>query len=82
MPGEHRLPPLRQNGKAPVRKVLASTGGASLGALTAALVVGLLDDLVFRSGPVPGYLSAWLDVAVPAAGALAAGYMTPRAPGE
>lgn len=80
---EARIPPARTEASAaPVRKVLAGTAGAGFGAASAKLVNGGLADIFNHGHAIPGYLSGWLDIAVPAVCALLAGYYVRRAPGE
>lgn len=66
----------------PIRKVVAATAGAPIGILTADLVVGLVDDLIYTGSDIPGYLSAFLMGVIPTAATFAAGYFVKRAPGE
>jgi hypothetical protein len=71
-----------QPSSAPIRKVVAATAGAPIGLLFADLVVGLTDDLIYRNGDVPDYLSAFILGVIPTAFTFLAGYFVPRAPGE
>lgn len=61
-------------------KVKAAAAGAPVGATVAALVLWLLDEYVFRAGPVPGPVAAVVALALPALVALAAGYLAPHMP--
>jgi hypothetical protein len=81
--GETRVTPARtEASSAPVRKVIAATGGAAFGVATADLVIGTLADLLNSGQPLPEYLVVWLSLAIPALVAALAGYYTKRAPGE
>lgn len=70
--------------KAPVRKVVAATGGAGVGAVLANLVVWGLDELMDPAiaNSVPEPVSTAVYVLVPMAVAFLGGYFVKRAPGE
>ncbi len=65
-------------------KVAASAGGAGVGAALAALVLYLLDQLVYDGGKwgenVPGVVTTAVVVVFAALGSLAAGYRAPHTP--
>lgn len=66
---------------APSRKVVAATGGAGAGAVTAGLIEWALDSYVFSSG-VPDAVTAFVMFIVPTALAYVAGYVTTRGADE
>jgi hypothetical protein len=66
---------------APSRKVVAATGGAGAGAVTAGLILWALDSYVF-SGGVPDPVSAFVLFFIPTVLAYLVGYLTTRGPEE
>lgn len=69
-------------GRTPHRKVVAAGIGAGFGVATANLLNGGLGDLFYGGHGAPGYVTAWISIAVPGGLALAAGYFTRRAANE
>ncbi len=63
------------------RKVYGAAGAGTLGVVTSDLVLGLLDDHVYdptTPGSVPGYIAAFIVVAIQLAFTFTGGYFTKR----